>query len=586
MAVLVLIAAFAVDLGMQRVARRDMQAVADVVAMDLSRELKGQSTGTILDSAAFKTAVAQSVARNDDNILGAAPTLLVEVGLVSATSFIPTGSLTHRAGDSAVGTVTKTTPGALPNAVRVTANGGVDFAFTSGRGDVSRTAVSTTQSYACFRVGSYALSVDPGNPNDPESKLINALLGDALNVTAIGYHGLADANISLAGIAAALNVGSPEGLAAVEGLTVRHLVEVSAAVLLREAGAVTADVSLLQSLQEKASVLLDATIDLDRVLTLTTASPAALATDINVLDLLAGAVLVANGENLLKTGVIWNEPAISKGEVLLQVIEAPRQGCGPIGTKVSTSQVKLHTTIELQPGSKLWNLDVVKVDGKVPLVVDVDVAKADATLTRIKCGAGSTADKQEVDVQVDRSNIRLGLSAPLHLSGTLGLGSLVNDLWSLLSRLGLGNLLTTLFSRAPQLRFDITVEAGASLDSGSTSSTAPFKHPDQQYGALVPVSPRDTLKLPAASVVIGDITGSVSLIVGGEDKGEVLLGELNLGGLISAITSEIVNKSVNPLINNVNAIINPLTSMLGITANGADVIVQAPPSCDVPRLVG
>ena len=36
---LVVMAAFVVDIGMQRVARRDMQALADVVALDLSREL-------------------------------------------------------------------------------------------------------------------------------------------------------------------------------------------------------------------------------------------------------------------------------------------------------------------------------------------------------------------------------------------------------------------------------------------------------------------------------------------------------------------------------------------------------------------
>ncbi len=46
--VLVTIAAFAVDLGMQRVARRDMQALADAVALDLARLVDGRTAQQIV----------------------------------------------------------------------------------------------------------------------------------------------------------------------------------------------------------------------------------------------------------------------------------------------------------------------------------------------------------------------------------------------------------------------------------------------------------------------------------------------------------------------------------------------------------
>lgn len=41
------LAAFAVDLGMQRVARRDAQAIADMVALDLGRQLDGRTLAQI-----------------------------------------------------------------------------------------------------------------------------------------------------------------------------------------------------------------------------------------------------------------------------------------------------------------------------------------------------------------------------------------------------------------------------------------------------------------------------------------------------------------------------------------------------------
>ena len=46
-AVLVTVAAYAVDLGLQRVARTDMQSLADVVSLDLARELDGRPAAEI-----------------------------------------------------------------------------------------------------------------------------------------------------------------------------------------------------------------------------------------------------------------------------------------------------------------------------------------------------------------------------------------------------------------------------------------------------------------------------------------------------------------------------------------------------------
>ena len=62
--------AIVVDLGMQRVTGADLQALADVVALDLAREIRGGRTQAALaqegDTGSSSSAVSLSTARNDD----------------------------------------------------------------------------------------------------------------------------------------------------------------------------------------------------------------------------------------------------------------------------------------------------------------------------------------------------------------------------------------------------------------------------------------------------------------------------------------------------------------------------------------
>src|SRR3954470_17895235 len=75
--VLVPSSAMAVDLGMQRVVRRDMQALADVVALDVVRLVDGHTAAQIKGGynglPPLDLAVLRSGNRNDDDVLGDAP---------------------------------------------------------------------------------------------------------------------------------------------------------------------------------------------------------------------------------------------------------------------------------------------------------------------------------------------------------------------------------------------------------------------------------------------------------------------------------------------------------------------------------
>jgi len=69
--VLLAIAAFAVDIGMQRVARRDMQALADIVALDLAREIDGRTQSQLAAEGSMTnpaSALRASLGRNSDTV--------------------------------------------------------------------------------------------------------------------------------------------------------------------------------------------------------------------------------------------------------------------------------------------------------------------------------------------------------------------------------------------------------------------------------------------------------------------------------------------------------------------------------------
>ena len=274
--VLVPSSAMAVDLGMQRVVRRDMQTLADVVALDVVRLVDGRTASQIRSGyngqPTLDIAVARSVARNDD-VLGDDPTVTATlVHIDTATGVLDTVS---------GGAVREVTGPEVPNAVLVAASGAVDFAFLPGRGPAVRTAVAVPSPSSCFRLGSFAAGVDTAQAN-----LLNQLLPGLLNFsslsgTLVGYQGLAAANVTLLELVgvSGLGVGTPDELLQLDGLTVGQFYAAMATVLQNHGGP-TASVTLLQYLS--SHVNLTRTIAIRDLLGITTADTAALAASFDI----------------------------------------------------------------------------------------------------------------------------------------------------------------------------------------------------------------------------------------------------------------------------------------------------------------
>lgn len=563
--VLVGVTAFAVDLGVQRVARQDMQTLADLVAMDLSRELDGRG---IAELKPLMPALAAAAQERNQSPVGTPPLLEVDLGTMSPT-----------------GVFTELTSG-TPNAVRVEATTTVPFAFAGvlgfDRGSATRSSIAMPTSGACFRLGSYAAAV-----RSDDSGLLNRLLGNALDFTAIGYEGIANSSVSLKGIAVELGAATPQDLMN-STVTVGRLAGAMANVLAREGGPTyDAQVTALRKLSTSTSAAVLKQFQLGALLNLTTAGASALATRVNVLDMIAAGGFLANGTNSVKTGVIWNLPAISNTEIALTISQVPQLACGRVGSAVArTGQLSYTTQLEYNRGNAIAGL---AFQSSPLLSISADVARADGTLTALKCGAGTLTDQEKLTVHVDRSAPNLRFAVPVHLKGEISSDKYTKSLNSLLGSLGYSvtQILSLLSNLSKvKLSLDLNFDLGSATSVTRTESDVPFAHLPDAYDTAVPVPGRSPAAIPPVSFSRAEIKGSASLVIDGDVIGSIALVDVDLGFLVTEVTSRMVNDTINPLISKVNSVITPLSTALGVTLAGADLFVLPRPSCGVPSIAG
>lgn len=579
------LAAFVVDIGMQRVVRADMQAIADVVALDLSRELDGRSVDEL--TSVMQAQSELSLDRNTSS-LGERPELAIALGQVTD-----------------LGVFTAVAGAAVPNAVRVVAEGSVAFAFSGvtgvAEGDADRAAIASASSGACFRLGSYAAALNTGD--SAVASVFESMMGDALgvNLKAIGYMGLADAYVDLGLLATELGVGTVDALVADSSISVVNVLTASAAVLNRQ-GDVQAG-AIMGSIAAKVT----STLQMNVGDILAVGDGSAISSSINALDLLGSAGfsasnVVANGNNFLDTGVLWSDPWLSKGDVKLSVIEPPQQACGsPQNAPTArTSQVELDTNLSFEVGDEIAGLDALTRNGdpKATIQALATIAGATGVLTGMACGDGTTGDPEEFRVRVDSQAVSASITVAFRLAGTISADGIV-PLSLSKSLLSAAELLAGIASVTVTL--DINVEAGAEfgttpvVGSGDTVYSVPplaYGDPQPSVDSGQPVSiptPTDT------TLDVSTMTAKVTIDLLGRllpDKVVTLnalqIGQLNLDSIRSAVlgTTNRVSTSLTNVVTNVNTALVPLSHLLGLSFGGSDVFGVPHPACGQPRLVG
>lgn len=540
--VLVVMAGFAVDLGMQRVGRRDMQALADVVALDLARQLDGRTVTQIQSDPVFATAKEQSIERNDST-LGEHPDVQVELGQVDGTT----------------GQFVELTGSAVPTAVRVISSTVVSFAFAHKEGGATRDSVAATavmcpvggcttgnppttppctatatgclpspNTFACWSVGSFLVKLAATSPT-----ALNQIIGTALNTnaTAISYDGLATSEVSFSKLLVELGVGSPSEFATTS-ITVGRLLDAIATVM-TASGSSSADISIVNAIRNSLTTAIQGRVVLlGDLVEIGAGNASALDAKLKVLNLVSGAAFIVNGTNFISVpSLAVTVPGLTNVTTSVKVIESPQQACGKPGdgTKASTSQVTL--TVKGSFGGN-WSDGIVSAQAD-NITLTLDLATADAALTTISC-LNDVPQSMQLDV-TNTSLANLGLTLNLRTLSLLGI---------------------------PLAQ--VTASVGATAPS---SASGP-------YTLSLPTNYDTPVQTQSSTISLNAVSAAS-------------LNATTLGLSLSLLNKTTLSTQLlNPLITNLNnQLASNLLPKLGINVAGADLWANRETDCSVPSLV-
>lgn len=182
-----------VDVGFTVYGSRQAQAMADTAALDLARYISYADTLNSISAVQdyFNDKLANVATDNASN-----------AGLTVVPGYVANGTFTADGYNGGGCKPTSTTPGC--NALKVTAKQTVPQIFFGGfntlsghsAGYGSGSSIVTYAPETDFSIGSYLVNI-----NTQQSAVLNAILGPLgsnVNLTAVGYQGLATANVTLA----------------------------------------------------------------------------------------------------------------------------------------------------------------------------------------------------------------------------------------------------------------------------------------------------------------------------------------------------------------------------------------------------
>lgn len=560
MTLLLVSSAFVLDLGLQRVGRADMQALADVVAMDLARDLDGRSATDlrpVIDAHA-----ARVLARNS-SVVGDSARVSVELGEMLAD-----GSFGVVSGGTAV------------TVLRVTATTDVRFALggiTGVRsGSAVRSAMAMTSSFACYKHGSWAASVKTGNSPllDPVLRQMAMQSGKFTNggaVSALSYTGLAAATVDLNQLATKVGVASMQTLAT-STVNLKQLY-LGLAALAQPSNSTTLNV--LNTLAANANTA--ATVSMGQLLSANAGSTSAAGATANVLDLVGGSIAVLNGANVANVYLGASLPSLTSAGLKLKLVEAPRQYCGGpsttqgLGPTTSTEQLYAEvggqlnpTTIDFLPPAitgVLSSIASAKITAQNYATFKLSAAGSQSWLKSITCG-----NPQGVTLDVENRLATLTFETPLRaqVDAKLLLGTSV--------RIAIDATVKVVVTVGGTGRQNVSVVIpGQKFDTPYPTRTGGI--------SVAPATIQSGANVSANVLLLGGLLGAwVNLSTG--DKQSILDTVINAG--LAALFSPDDPHSLS------TTVINPLLAFLGAEVGGSDIIVDSTPAlnCSAPKLVG
>ena len=393
-----------VDFGYAFYAKRDLQRIADLAALEAAQALPFKETSRKERCSPVLEAGQKSIAHNWPAPLNQTSTPQINCIYWSPSESKPPFNQTT-----------------LPNAAHVVLEG-ESPRFIPGPWSriIHAEAVAQRDTpSAAFQIGSQLLNLDK---SAPLGKILSLVGVDADRLTVLDSDGLANAKISPSGLLKALGVNL--GIDGLGALTPNQLVDLNNLTLLQILNAsleVVSDNTAKADLRAVIDILRDAKIESVRLLDLATpplgsssentpgiftflslgknSSPngAALDTEIGIGQMIKTAILVAAGGHTLQvkdTGLVNDTVKIS-----LTVVEAPSVAFGSIGMSAKSAQIRANIDVDSSKLPALGKLlDLLGL--RINLPIKIEGVTGTATLEDVYCPDPDRGNQPSIDLGV------------------------------------------------------------------------------------------------------------------------------------------------------------------------------------------
>lgn len=396
------------QLGYAYYMKREMQKAADLAALSAVQVL---GLGAPADCARAQAAGQAAVLANVPNILEtfAATDVTVECKVWDTSRADADGMY-----------VFDPASGQAPNALRITLSKSLR-SLLPGIADGAPVRVvsvaTSTQPVAVFTVGSRLLRLQRGGLL---SQLLATVGATPAQLDVLDAAGLANVNITPSGLLEALGlpvsvatgVGTAEQLAALNNLTLGQLLQATLTVMNKAGGTAGASVGLLtDAINVVLNVMpLNLPVKLfgdGGVLDLNVAGGdvnSALQANVNALNVLETALVIANGQNLVDLGL--SVPLLGV-QSQVRIVEPPTIGVGGVGAQATSAGIRVYLRANTSNIPLVGPLLANTLGTRIDLPVIIDVAQSTGTVSKL-CQAPLTESQATIDVTSSVANICLG----------------------------------------------------------------------------------------------------------------------------------------------------------------------------------
>ncbi|PWV41327.1 hypothetical protein DDK21_11440 [Achromobacter xylosoxidans] len=311
--------------------------------------------------------------------------------------------------------------GQTPNALRITVNKTLssllpDIVVDGAPVRVVSVAVST-RPVAVFTVGSRLVRLQKGGLL---SQLLATVGATPAQLDILDAAGLASVNITPSGLLEALGlpvsvatgVGTPAQLAALNNLTLGQLLRATVTVMNKAGDTANVGIGLLGSAIDEVLKVMPVNIPVKLfgdggVLDLNLASGdinSALQANVNALNVLETALVIANGQNLVNLGL--NVPLLGV-QAQARIVEPPSIGVGGVGAQATSAGIRVYLRANTSNIPLVGPLLANTLGTRIDLPIIIDVAQSTGTVSKL-CKAPLTESQATIDVTSSVANICLG----------------------------------------------------------------------------------------------------------------------------------------------------------------------------------